>query len=99
MTTHTLKSKFELVAMLKLEAKKYNITDAKGRGVYVGPVESRPPDETECNWVLLLSATERETVYRLIDCINDFTIELRSKYNLPKDEEYCEIPPALANKR
>lgn len=99
MTTRTLKSKFELVAMLKLEAKKYNITDVNGRGVYVGPVESRPPDETGCNWILQLSSRDRETVYRLIDCIKDYTYELRSKYNLPKEEEYREIPPALADKR
>ena len=67
----TLKSKQELLQIIKHEVAKLNVCS----GIYIGPIKSQIPDVTGCNWRLALSGGEKKQVYNCIDKINrDFPL-------------------------
>lgn len=71
-----IKTKSELLDMLRLEASKHDAC----KGVYVGPI-LEDNGESGCNWKLGVYLKNKE--YACIDCIKPFYSSLQEKYNVP----------------
>lgn len=75
--TREIKSKAELLDMLRNEAAKYQACD----GNYIGPILDEE-DESGCNWKLSIYLKNKNR--ECVECMEPFIHSLRQKYNIPQ---------------